>query len=232
MAKKKRERFIENDTFPNLFQPTYEHLITEGFGLKGRWNLDFFRNEAPIMLELGCGKGEYTTGLASRTPEKNFIGMDLKGARLWRGLKTAQEKGFPNVAFIRCAVEHIGYFFGPQEVDELWITFPDPKPKNSKARQRLTSPRFLESYAPILKPGHVIHLKTDDPGLFEYTRDTITRENHSLLYHTCDLYKENLKEPADEIQTFYEKMWLEQGKPIFYLRFRLREIPGDKILRP
>ncbi len=227
MAKKKLARFSENVTFPNLFQPPYSQLVTEGFDLKGRWNADFFFNEAPIILELGCGKGEYTISLAGRMPEKNYIGMDIKGARLWRGLKTSQEKGYRHVAFVRSHIEHIEYFFGPEEIDEIWITFPDPLPKKCKARQRLTSPQFLTRYSHILKNEHVIHLKTDDLALFDYTLDTIARGNHSLLFHTCDLYHAGLEEPAADIQTFYEKIWLELGKPICYLRFRLGDIPGN-----
>ncbi|MBP6978846.1 MAG: tRNA (guanosine(46)-N7)-methyltransferase TrmB [Bacteroidales bacterium] len=231
MAKKKLVRFSENNTFPNLFQPTYQQLITGGFGLQGRWNHDFFGNDAPIVLELGCGKGEYTIGLASRMPEKNFIGMDIKGARMWKGLKTARENEYRNVAFIRSYIEHIGYFFGQGEIEEIWITFPDPMPKKSKARQRLTSPLFLEKYHGILKEENVIHLKTDDTALFEYTLNIITHGAHLLLYHTYDLYNTTLKEPASEIQTFYEKIWLEEGKPICYLRFRLMGIPEVRITK-
>ena len=195
--------------------------MTKGFPLKGKWNTDFFRNDAPIVVELGCGKGEYTVGLAEQMPEKNYIGIDIKGARMWRGLKTAHEAGFRHVAFIRSHIEQIGHLFGPGEIDELWITFPDPQPKPSKARKRLTSPPFLQRYHHVLKEDHLIHLKTDDTGLFEYTLEVIAAGNHQLLYHTFDLYKAGLKEAAAEIQTFYEKIWLEKGKPICYIRFRL-----------
>ena len=225
MAKKKRTRFSENDTFPNLFQLNYHQVLTEGFGLKGKWNRDFFGNDAPIIVELGCGKGEYTIGLAERMPENNYIGIDIKGARMWRGLKTAHEEGFRHVAFIRSHIELIEHFFGPGETAELWITFPDPHPKASKARKRLTSPLFLERYRHILKDEHVIHLKTDDADLFEYTLSIIARGNHQLLYHTFDLYREGKDEVVAGIQTFYEKIWLEQGKCICYLRFRLGDTP-------
>jgi tRNA (guanine-N7-)-methyltransferase len=221
VAKKKRIRFSENDTFPNLFQPSYRQVMKEGFPLKGKWNADFFRNNAPIVVELGCGKGEYTVGLAEQMPEKNYIGIDIKGARMWKGLKTAHEAGFRHVAFIRSHIEQIEHFFGPGEIDEIWITFPDPQPKASKARKRLTSPLFLQRYRTVLKDEHLIHLKTDDTGLFEYTLEVIATENHQLLYHTRDLYGAGLKEAAAEIQTYYEKIWLEQGKSICYLRFKL-----------
>ncbi len=195
--------------------------MTEGFPLRGKWNSDFFCNHQPIVTELGCGKGEYTIGLAETIPVKNYIGIDIKGARMWRGLKTAHEAGFRHVAFIRSHIELIEYFFGPCEIDEIWITFPDPQPKASKARKRLTSPLFLERYRHVLKEEHIIHLKTDDKGLFEYTMEVIATGNHQLLYHTTDLYQAGLKDAAAEIQTYYEKIWLEQGKPISYLRFRL-----------
>lgn len=225
MAKKKRIRFSENETFPNLFQLPHHQIITGGFQLKGNWNREFFRNEFPIVLELGCGKGEYTTGLARRIPDKNFIGMDIKGARMWRGLKTAHEEGYQNVAFIRTRIELIGHFFGKEEVDEIWITFPDPHPKSFKAKKRLTSPFFLERYRNILKKDHVIHLKTDNPSLFSYTLEVIEQGCHELLYRNPDIYQEGLIDYVTEIQTFYEKMWLEEGKKIGYLRFRLDSLP-------
>jgi tRNA (guanine-N7-)-methyltransferase len=221
VSKQKLSRFAENQTFTNLFQLSFNELTQKGFPLKGNWNKDFFMKDAPIVLELGCGKGEYTVGLALLNPEKHFIGMDIKGARMWRGLKTASEQNFQNVAFIRSRIEFIEHIFGEKEVDEIWITFPDPQPKHYKARKRLTSPMFLDRYRNILNDQHVIHLKTDDRPLFEYTLKTLAMEHHHVLYQTSDLYGEGLSEPASFIQTFYEKIWLAGNKKICYLRFCL-----------
>ena len=183
------------------------------------WAEDFFKNPNPIILELGCGKGEYTVGLAEKYPEKNFIGIDLKGARLWRGSKTVQENRMKNVAFIRSRVDHILRFFGPGEVSGIWITFPDPQP--GKERKRLTSNVFLDRYKIITTPDAIIHLKTDNPDFFQYTLDIIEKNDHNLLYSTDDLYHCDLAEDVITIRTYYENMWLEKGKKICYVKFRL-----------
>ncbi len=218
MAKKKLIRFGENLTFPHLFQPRYHELL-HGFKLKGKWNTDYFCNEHPIFIELGCGKGEYTVGLAEHHPDKNYIGIDVKGARLWRGCKTAQEKKLTNVAFIRTLVDHIEKIFEKDEVSGIWITFPDPQLK--KARKRLTSPEFLSRYENILAPRSDIHLKTDNRELYEYTLEVIREDGHNLMDSTEDLYNSKSLEEITHFQTYYEKIWLEEGKKIFYLRFKL-----------
>jgi len=216
VTKKKLIRFTENHSFPHLFQPPYDEVI-RSFRLKGRWNDLYFRNPNPITLEVGCGKGEYTVELASEYPDRNFIGIDIKGARLWRGCKTVQEQQMTNVAFIRSRIDFLSHLFAEAEISEIWITFPDPQP--GKARKRLTSPAFLDRYRQILKPGGIVHLKTDDNPLHRYTCDVISEQALNLLYATEDLYHDDLREPASRIQTFYEQLWLEQNKPIHYLRF-------------
>lgn len=219
MAKKKLERFEECKTFPNLIQAGYFDLLKD-YPLKGHWAEKYFHNDHPIVLELGCGKGEYTVSLATKDKGKNYIGLDNKGARLWRGCKNAIENGLENVCFIRTRIELIERFFMHSEIDEIWITFPDPQP-GSRERKRLTSPRFLAHYSNILKPGSIIHLKTDNLPLFEYTLETIRDQGHRLLFHSSDLYGMNLNDDASSVQTFYEKMFLEQGTSIKYLRFTL-----------
>lgn len=218
MAKRKLERFAENATFPHLFQPTYDELQT-GYKQKGQWS-GFFGNNNPIILELGCGKGEYTTALAAQHPENNYIGIDIKGARLWRGAKTTVLNNYPNVAFLRMRIDMILCAFELQEISGIWITFPDPQPH--KARKRLTSPMFLERYKKLLKPDSIIHLKTDNTGFFEYTLSTIASEGHHLLMHTFDLYNSNLQEDVMLTRTHYEKIFLAQGVAIKYLRFKLQ----------
>lgn len=220
-SKNKLQRFAENETFHNLFQFSYEQLQQERFPLRGNWNRDFFGNANPIVLELGCGKGEYTIGLAQHYPDRNFVGMDIKGARLWRGLKNASEMGLNNVAFIRSRIEMINYFFGPDEVSEIWITFPDPQPRKSRQLKRLTSPRFLSQYAGLLKPDGVIHLKTDSELLYNYTLEVISQSRHYLHYSTHDLYSTPEELEVKRIRTFYEQMWLSQGLSIKYLAFSL-----------
>ncbi|HPV56712.1 MAG TPA: tRNA (guanosine(46)-N7)-methyltransferase TrmB, partial [Tenuifilaceae bacterium] len=177
MAKNKLRRFAENETFENLFQPTMSDVMNGDFHLKGKWRSDYFKNSNPIVLELGCGKGEYSVGLAKMFPEKNFIGADIKGARLWRGAKTAVEEKMSNVAFIRTRIEHIASFFAPEEVDEIWVTFPDPQPREKKSKKRLTSSRFLNHYAKFLKPNGIVHLKTDSQALHAYTKAVIEYNN-------------------------------------------------------
>ncbi len=218
MAKKKLIHFRENLTFPHLFQPRY-HEIEEDFRMSSCWGKDFFSNTNPIILELGCGKGEYTIGLAEKYPQKNFIGIDFKGARLWRGAKTVQEKEMKNVAFIRTQVDHVNKFFGPGEISEIWITFPDPQP--GKERKRLTAPLFLDRYRILLCPEGILHLKTDDLDFYNYTLEIIGQYHHPLLYSTDDLYHSGCSEDIISIRTFYENMWLEIGKKIYYIKFKL-----------
>ena len=174
-------------------------------------------------MELGCGKGEYTTGLAGRYPNKNFIGVDIQGARLWRGLKTAEEEQLKNVAFIRVRINLIPYIFDKNEVSEIWITFPDPRARKSDAKKRLTSPVFLERFKNFLKPGGIIHVKTDNIIFFENTLDVIEEGGHELLFKSYDIYSEDIDNEVTQIQTFYEKKWLVNGTKIKYLKFRLSE---------
>ena len=218
VPKKKLLHFQENLTFPHLFQARYHELIPDHH-LRGRWKEEYFHNTHPVVLELGCGKGEYTIGLAEKSPQMNFIGMDIKGARLWKGCKMVEEKQLKNVAFIRSQVDHITRFFNKDEVDEIWITFPDPQPK--KERKRLTSPGFLTRYDNILIPGGILHLKTDSKALFDYSLDIIRTGNHALIFATDDLYHLDTIEDAATIQTYYKKIWQEKGKKICYLKFRL-----------
>ncbi len=217
MPKKKHARFAENATFTHLFQLSFDD-IQRGFSLKGKWT-EFFGNDKPIILELGCGKGEYIVALSEHYPEKNFIGIDIKGARMWRGAKTTFENNVKNAAFVRTRIDQIEGLFGENEVDGIWITFPDPQP--AKERKRLTSPMFVNRYRKFLKPGSIIHLKTDNPDFFNYTLSTIQKEGYELLFHTFDLYNSNLEDDVMLTQTHYEKIFLDQGVPIKYLRFRI-----------
>ena len=225
MSKKnKLQKFEENKSFDNLFQYSYERIMEEGFPLKGRWHEAFFHNDHPIVLELGCGKGEYSVGLARVHPEVNYIGIDIKGARMWRGLTQAREEGLTNVAFIRTRIDQIEHFFGPDEVDEIWVTFPDPHPGEGErnARHRLTSPEFLDRYRKFVKPTGVLNLKTDSPIMYEFTlHDVVEKQGLPLLYHTGDLYANDDNLEVKTIRTFYEQMWLDEGRTIKYLRFNI-----------
>lgn len=226
MSKKnKLQKFEENKSFDNLFQYSYECIMAEGFPLQGRWRTDFFHNDNPIVLELGCGKGEYTVGLARAHRDINYIGIDIKGARMWRGLTQAREEGLTNVAFIRARIDQIEHFFGPDEVDEIWVTFPDPHPGEGErnARHRLTSPEFLQRYRKIVKPEGILNLKTDSPIMYEFTlHEVIEKQGLPLLYATDDLYANDDVIEVKTIRTFYEQMWLDQGLTIKYLRFKIR----------
>lgn len=219
MGKNKLQRFAENLTFNNLFQVPYSELIDKDFELKGKWKQEYFKNENPIVLEIGCGKGEYTIGLAKKYENKNFIGIDIKGSRLWRGCKTAFEGQMSNVAFLRCHVQMVESYFKLGEVDEIWITFPDPQLKNEN--KRLTSERFLARYKNILKENGIIHLKTDSRELYDYTKELLELKKMNIIFSTSDLYHSFFTEDVIEIQTFYEKMYLQQGKKINYIKFQL-----------
>ena len=220
-SKHKLKRFQENETFSRLLQPSREDLLEGNFPLRGHWREEFFGNDHPIVLELGCGKGEYTVGLARRHPEKNFIGVDIKGARLWRGAKTVTEEGMPNAGFLRTQIELIDRCFAPDEVDEIWITFPDPQLRKGRVKKRLTAPEFLTRYARFLRPGGPIHLKSDCRHLHDYTR-TVT-EGNALPIEACntDIYGTGFADDLLSIKTTYEKRFLAQGVPITYIRFSL-----------
>ncbi len=220
MAKKKLLHFAENRNFSHLFQQSYAELMA-GFALKGKWRKDYFRNDNPLIIELGCGKGEYTVNLSLAYPDRNFIGIDIKGARLWKGCKMVEELNLANAAFIRSRIELIEHFFSGSEIDEIWLTFPDPHENNRRAHKRLTSPQFLERYRKILAPNGIIHLKTDSPGLFLSTIQVINEFKHELIFLSEDIYRSSLTTEATAIQTFYEEKFRQEGIPIKYLEFRL-----------
>ncbi|WP_294143424.1 tRNA (guanosine(46)-N7)-methyltransferase TrmB [uncultured Sanguibacteroides sp.] len=222
MGKNKLAKFAEMETLKNVFQPTREEVFRTDYILKGKWNEKIFGNDHPIVLEVGCGKGEYTVGLARLYPEKNFIGLDIKGARMWTGAKAAQEQQLNNVAFLRTHAEMLESIFAPDEISEIWITFPDPQ--MAKARKRLTGIRFLALYQKMLKPNGIIHLKTDSPFLYRYT-DEVVRVNHLPNFvSTDDLYHSNYNDRILSIKTFYEQQWLSRGKTIKYLQFSLNHV--------
>lgn len=219
MGKNKLKKFAEMKEFACALEYPREELIKNGFPHKGSWNTGFFHRQAPITVELGCGKGEYTVGLAKANPDRNYIGVDIKGARMWRGAKTVNDEGIGNAAFLRAEIENINHFFTPGEVDEIWITFPDPQMQ--KVRKRLTSSRFLQMYRGLLRPDGVVNLKTDSPFLYEYTRRLVELNGFKILMNTDDLYGSGLADPVSSIKTFYEQQWLSRGKKIKLLSFRL-----------
>lgn len=222
-SKNKLKRFRENETFSNVYQPTREEVINNNFNLKGNWNKEVFKNNNPIILELGCGKGEYSVELARRFPEKNFVGIDIKGSRFWRGAKTAVEENLPNVAFLRTQIELIENCFANDEVDEIWITFPDPQIKYKRTKHRLTNEEFLTRYKNILKPEGTINLKTDSEFMHGYTLGLLHGAGHKVLYANHNVYRnEGAPEVVTAIQTFYESQYLEQNKPITYIKFTLK----------
>lgn len=221
-SKNKLKRFKENETFDNVIQPTRAEITEQNYPLKGKWASSFFKNDQPLILELGCGKGEYTVGLAKRYPEYNFLGIDIKGARFWRGAKTALEEGIDNAKFLRTQIELVDQIFAPGEIHEIWITFPDPQIKYQRTKHRMTNPVFLKKYHQILKPEGVVHLKTDSEYMHGYTLGLLEGSGHEIVYAHHDIYK-NTEAPEEvvSIQTFYEAQYLEQGKPITYTKFRL-----------
>ncbi|MEC8323726.1 MAG: tRNA (guanosine(46)-N7)-methyltransferase TrmB [Bacteroidota bacterium] len=221
-SKNKLKRFKENETFDHVFQPKRETLLENKFILKGQWQQKFFKNKNPLVLELGCGKGEYAIGLAEKFPYKNYIGIDVKGARFWRGAKTAKENQLSNVAFVRAQIELIGFLFEANEVDEIWITFPDPQIKYKRGKHRLTNPDFLKRYKHILNQTGVVHLKTDSEYMHGYTLGLLQGLGHEIQYANHNVYhQEGSPDEVTEIQTFYEKTYLEKGKAITYLRFKI-----------
>ena len=211
------------ETFPNVFQYPFRVMENTSFALKGRWHEDYFKNQTPIVLELGCGKGEYTVELARLYPDMNFIGVDIKGARMWTGAKMALEEGLSNVAFLRTNIEIIDRFFSEGEVQEIWLTFSDPQMKN--AHKRLTSTFFMERYRKFLADGGIIHLKTDSNFLFTYTTFMVAENHLPLLFRTEDLYHtDGIDDETRKIlaiRTYYESMWIDRGLPIRYMKFRL-----------
>ena len=220
-SKNKLKRFRENETFPNVIQPKRDDVLKGKFPYVGTWRKDFFKNKNPIVLELGCGKGEYTVHLAQRSPHINHIGIDIKGARFWRGAKTAIEEGYINVCFIRMQVELIVQCFDEGEVDEIWITFPDPQIKYKRTKHRLTQPDLLKIYKTVLKSGGLIHLKTDSEFLFGYTLGVVSQMG-VIKYAHHDIYNNSdAPDIATEIQTFYENQFLEKKKAISYMNFTL-----------
>ena len=223
MGKGKLEKFAEMETFKNVFQYPFSVLENVPFDMKGHWCDDYFKNSHPIVLELGCGKGEYTVGLAGLFPDVNFIGVDIKGARMWTGAKQALAEGLDNVAFLRTNIEMIDRFFAPDEVREIWLTFSDPQMKN--ARKRLSSTYFMNRYRHFLVDGGVVHLKTDSNFLFTYTSLMVEKNQLPLLQKTADLYHTADVDEATRrilsIQTYYESMWMERGLNIKYIKFRL-----------
>ena len=222
-SKNKLKRFKENETFSNVIQPTRDEIVSGNFSLKGKWNQEIFKNNNPLVLELGCGKGEYSVGLAQKYPNKNFIGIDIKGARFWRGAKTAVEENLNNVAFIRTQIELIEFVFAEKEVDEIWITFPDPQIKYKRTKHRLTNSEFLQRYKKILKEDGIVHLKTDSEFMHGYTLGLLHGQNHDVLYANHNVYKnEGAPEVVTSIQTFYEKQYLEENKPITYIQFKIK----------
>jgi tRNA (guanine-N7-)-methyltransferase len=220
-SKNKLKRFRENETFSNVIQPTREELLN-GSPLKGNWHTHF-NNNNPIVLELGCGKGEYTIDLARKNPNINYIGIDLKGSRFWRGAKTALEENLTNVAFIRTQIELIDLLFNENEIAEIWITFPDPQIKYTRTKHRLTNAEFLKKYHYVLKPDGIVNLKTDSEFMHGYTLGLLHGAGHEVLYAHHNIYK-NPETPIEvtSTQTFYESQYLEKGKPITYIKFRIR----------
>ena len=223
MGKDKLKRFAENLTFDCFVQPAFEEMFRCDHPLKGRWHEDFFHNNNPIVLELGCGKGEYTVALAERNPDKNFIGVDIKGARMWRGAKSATEAKMQNVGFLRARIEFITSMFAKGEISEIWITFPDPQLKTRRAKKRLTSPIFLSLYAHILEEGGYINLKTDSQHLYEYTQEVIRHFNLECEVANNDIYGSGYADEVLSVKTAYEQVYLQRGLPITYTRFSLGE---------
>jgi len=222
-SKNKLKKFRENETFSNLFQPSREILLADNFDLKGKWHQQYFKNDKPIILELGCGKGEYTLALSKRYPDKNFVGIDIKGARIWRGAKTALAEKRNNIAFLRLQIELIEQAFAPDEVSEIWITFPDPQIKYKRTKHRLTNPAFLKRYKNILKKDGILHLKTDSEFLHGYTIGLLQGLGHEILLAHHDVYINTYApEEVVQIQTYYEKQFLALNKAITYLKFRLK----------
>jgi len=233
LGKDKLKRFRELEQLERVFQPAFEEVYQREYYLKGRWSGEVFGNSNPLVLELGCGKGEYTLGLARIYPEKNFMGLDIKGARIWKGATMAQSEGMKNVAFLRTRIDFISSFFSRNEVDELWITFPDPQEKKRRRKKRLTGDIFLNHYRQILKDGGYVNLKTDNSGLYRYTLELAKYNRLEIDWYTDDLYESGRSDETVNIQTFYETQFRAEGLKINFIRFRLpsgreiKELPYD-----
>lgn len=222
-SKNKLRRFKENETFPNVIQPSRKEVLDGSLNLGGNWRRNFFKNDNPLVLELGCGKGEYTVNLAKMHSQVNFLGIDIKGARFWRGAKTALEENLHNVGFLRTQIELVDKVFAEDEIDEIWITFPDPQIKYKRTKHRLTNLEFLQKYKKILKPGGIVHLKTDSEFMHGYTLGLLHGLEEIIEYAHHDVYGSHGSPKAvTGIQTFYEKQYLEAGKKITYVQFKFR----------
>ncbi|TXB67990.1 tRNA (guanosine(46)-N7)-methyltransferase TrmB [Phaeodactylibacter luteus] len=226
----KLQKFAELLSYPNVYEnfnpmaPQLTGINGEPVEMKGRWSEKHFHNDNPIVLELACGRGEYTLGMGRMSPNRNFIGVDVKGARIWKGAGAALEENLENVAFLRTRIEQLSLFFEPGEVSEIWITFPDPFLRESKANRRLTAPRFLDTYKKLLRPDGLIHLKTDEPNLYEFTLEVLGEyEGAEIVYQDDDIYSKELPMEELELKTYYERMHLREGKTIKYVRFKLRQ---------
>jgi tRNA (guanine-N7-)-methyltransferase len=228
MGKDKLRKWAENANFNHVFEPDLQAAVKGVDGeIKGNWARDVFKNDNPITLELGCGKGEYTVGLARKYPDRNFVGVDIKGHRFWRGAKTAKEEDLPNVAFLRTRLVFIERYFAKDEVSEVWLTFSDPQPKDEKGSKRITSPMYIERYKNVLKPGSLINVKTDSVLLYDLSKEGYVEKGYEIVLDSQDVYGELVDRVEDdlknalEIKTYYEKRWLSQGKKIHFLQLRV-----------
>ncbi len=222
-SKNKLKKFQENNTFKNVIQPNIKEIIRKNHLFKGNWGNFFFKNNNPIYLELGCGKGEYSTFLATKNPDKNFIGIDIKGARFWHGAKLSQENNLENICFLRIKIEHLDKFFADSEIEEIWITFPDPQFKFNRTKHRLTNSKFLKIYNSILKPNGLVHLKTDSDFMFGYSLGILEGKDLKIKYAHHDIYNnKSSPEISRQVQTYYEKMFLKESKKIKFLSFTFR----------
>ncbi|BBE18494.1 tRNA-methyltransferase [Aquipluma nitroreducens] len=219
MGKNKLSKFADLATYEHVVQVTYRHVQENGFQYKGKWSETFFGNTNPVILELGCGKGEYTVKLAKHYPEFNFIGLDIKGSRMWKGATQAKDQGLKNVGFLRTNIENIRMFFAENEVAEIWLTFPDPQMK--RTRKRLTATNFISNYRQIMVSNGIIHLKSDSNFMYRYTEAMVAENQFEVIRQTDDLYHSEILDEVLSIQTFYEKQWLDRGLTIKYLAFRL-----------
>ncbi len=225
MSKNKLKKFSELNSFQRVFQPPFDEILNKDYILKGKWAASVFKNNYPVVLELGCGKGDYTVNLAQKYLEKNFIGVDIKGARLWTGANIANTNDLRNVAFLRTRIECIESFFSMDEISEIWITFPDPQLKKRRNKKRLTGSVFLNKYSTFLKDKGLVHLKTDNSVLYHYTRNLVLKNELEIITETEDLYATDVESDASNVQTYYEKKFLEEGLRINYISFRL---PANK----
>jgi tRNA (guanine-N7-)-methyltransferase len=230
LGKNKHARWAELKGFDHVIEPPFEEIFRRDYGLKGKWHNEWFANNNPIVLELGCGKGEYTVGLATRFPEKNIIGIDIKGARMWRGAKESHTLQLPNATFLRTRIEFTDSFFAPGEVNEIWLTFPDPQMKLKNEKKRLSGPFFLNLYRKYLKDKGIIHLKTDCREMYDYTLSLVQVNGMEIISAVTDLYREMPDDPMLAIRTHYEEIFLNRGIPITYLSFRLPD--AKEIISP